>query len=182
MIPCSEVLTSGKTAEFESLYEKYAVSLWKTIFNLTQNEDLAAEIQQEAFLKLWSAWSQDIVINFPSAWLSRVARNLLLDYRKSAFSRYGTLPPNTMQGVLGEESEPADELERREWLEQFSQALEQLSESDRDVLILKYFVGYSSVEIARIYEVTEGSMDMKFSRARRRLRVSLEKLGLAAGP
>ena len=70
--------------------------------------DIALDITQEAFLRLWKQWQAAEEIQNPRAWLMRVARNLAEDYVKSAFRRNGTHPPQLMNGVRAPEWSPLE--------------------------------------------------------------------------
>ena len=69
--------------------------------------DLALDIAQEAFLRLWKSWEEGEVILNPRAWVLRVARNLAEDAAKSSFRRNGTQPPEQLNGVHGHEPSAA---------------------------------------------------------------------------
>src|SRR3954452_25341309 len=89
-------------ADFEALYQRHSREVWALAYARWLNADVALDIMQEAFLRLWKQWQQDggEILN-PRAWLLRVARNLAEDYAKSAFRRNGTQAPQTLQGVKG---------------------------------------------------------------------------------
>src|SRR5436853_7506711 len=92
--------------EFDTLYRKHSREVWALVYARWLNSDLALDIVQEAFLRLWKQWQQGEVIVHPRAWLLRVARNLAEDYAKSSFHRNGTHPPQTMNEVRRKESSP----------------------------------------------------------------------------
>ena len=93
-------------AEFEGLYQHHSKEVWALVYARWLNADVAQDIMQETFLRLWKQRLAGGVILNPRAWLLRVARNLAEDYAKSAFRRNGTQPPQTMNGVQGKESLP----------------------------------------------------------------------------
>src|SRR5947208_6995709 len=101
-------------AAFDALYQRYNREVWALAYARWMDADSALDITQEAFLRLWKEWEKGEVIDNPRAWLMRVARNLAEDYKKSAFHRNGTLPPQLMNGVRGPEWSPLDKLERDE--------------------------------------------------------------------
>src|SRR5262245_66091832 len=87
-------------AEFEALYARHSREVWAMAYARWMDADLALDIAQEAFLRLWKQWeSGEEDIQNPRAWLLRVARNLAEDYAKSSFRRNGTTPPHLMTGV-----------------------------------------------------------------------------------
>src|SRR5437899_10139622 len=105
---------AARRAVFESLYASHSREVWALAYARWMDSDLALDITQEAFLRLWKQWEVGEDIQNPRAWLMRVARNLAEDYVKSAFRRNGTHPPQLMNGVKSHAPSPLDTLERDE--------------------------------------------------------------------
>src|SRR5207245_8607177 len=103
-----------RRTDFEALYERHSREVWALAYSRWLNADLASDIMQEAFLRLWKQWQDGEPIHNPRAWLLRVARNLAEDHAKSAFRRNGTHPPQTMNGVQSREPRPTEGLEQEE--------------------------------------------------------------------
>jgi RNA polymerase sigma-70 factor (ECF subfamily) len=133
------------------------------------NADVAMDLTQEAFLRLWKqSEGGDKILN-PRAWLLRVVRNLAEDHAKSAFHRNGTQPPQFMNGVHGRDPEPLENLEQEETFARLRQELGHLSEPDREILTLRYALDYSSNDIAELLGINATAVHMRLSRARQRL-------------
>src|SRR6266702_8373064 len=113
-------------AEFESLYQHHSREVWALVYARWLNADVAQDIMQESFLRLWKQRQDDNIIVNPRAWLLRVARNLAEDHAKSAFRRNGTQPPQTMNGVCSREPMPEAHLEREETFSQLRHILDQM--------------------------------------------------------
>ena len=91
---------SARRAEFESLYDQFSREVWALAYARWMDGDLAMDIMQETFLRLWKQWeSVAEEIQNTRAWLLRVAHNLAEDYAKSAFRRNGTQSPEILDGV-----------------------------------------------------------------------------------
>src|SRR5258708_1502709 len=112
-----------RQADFEALYERHSREVWALAYARWLNADLAMDIMQEAFMRLWKQWQAREEILNPRAWLLRVARNLAEDHAKSAFRRNGTHPPATMNGVKAHDVQPLDRLEKEETFGQLRQML-----------------------------------------------------------
>jgi RNA polymerase sigma-70 factor (ECF subfamily) len=138
------------------------------------DSDLAMDVTQEAYLRLWRQWEAGDEIQNPRAWLLKVARNLAEDYAKSAFRRNGTQPPELLDGVRSPQELPAERLEKEEMFARLRAELEELSPADRDILTLRYALDYDANTIAEILEVNVTAVHMRLSRARQRL---AERLG-----
>src|SRR5436305_4431221 len=126
------------SAEFEELYQRHSREVWALVYARWLNADVALDIAQETFLRLWKQWEDGEKILNPRAWLLRVARNLAEDHGKSAFRRNGTQSPQTMNGVYGRDPQPLLRLEREETFAQVRGVLAELPPADREILTLRY--------------------------------------------
>jgi len=169
-------------ADFEALYERHSREVWALAYARWMNAETAQDIMQEAFLRLWKQGRDGTRILNPRAWLLRVARNLAEDYAKSAFSRNGTQPPQTMNGVQAKGRPPLERLEQQETFAQVRAILKQMPEADREILTLRYALDYDSEEIAEVLAIQVTAVHMRLSRARQRLAERLSGQGIVGAP
>jgi RNA polymerase sigma-70 factor (ECF subfamily) len=171
---------SARRAEFEALYRQHSREVWALAYARWMDSDLAQDVTQEAFLRLWKHWENgasavgEEILN-PRAWLLRVARNLAEDYAKSAFRRNGTQPPELLNGVHSRQPTPIEKLERDELFGQLRTVLEELSQADRDILTLRYALDYDSNQIAEMMGANVTAIHMRLSRARQRVAEKLSE-------
>jgi RNA polymerase sigma-70 factor (ECF subfamily) len=170
--------TDPRRAEFDELYERHTREVWALAYARWLNAEVALDIMQETFMRLWKQWQEGGNIINPRAWLLRVARNLAEDYAKSAFRRNGTHPPQTMNGVKGRDVLPLDKMEREETFGQLRKELEKLAPADREILTLRYSLDYNASQIAEILDIHSTAVHMRLSRARQRLADRLTDQGV----
>ena len=169
-------------ADFEDLYQRHSREVWALAYARWLKADLALDIMQETFLRLWKQWSEGLQIINTRAWLLRVARNLAEDHAKSAFQRNGTQAPQIMNDVKARESLPLDRLEHEETMGRLRRELEELTPADREILTLRYGLDYSGNEIADILNINPTAVHMRLSRARQRLAERLTAQGVVEVP
>ncbi len=174
--------TSPRRAEFDALYRRHSREVWALVYARWLNADIAMDIAQEAFLRLWKQSQNGEAILNPRAWLLRVARNLAEDYAKSSFRRNGTHPPQVMNGVRSQAPMPLERLEREETFAQLREALTQLSPPDREILTFRYALDYNATQIAELLAITVTAVHMRLSRARQRLAERLTAKGVVQIP
>src|SRR5262245_10696288 len=63
--------TDPQETDFEALYERYSREVWALAYSRWMNADIALDIMQEAFLRLWKQWQDGGEILKPRAWLLR---------------------------------------------------------------------------------------------------------------
>jgi len=172
----------SRPTDFQALYEQHSREVWALAYARWLNADVALDIMQEAFLRLWKQWQAGEEILNPRAWLLRVARNLAEDHAKSAFRRNGTQPPQTMNGVRAHDPMPLERLEQEETFAQLRDVMEQLSDSDREILTLRYALDYDANEIGDMLGINATAVHMRLSRARQRLADKLTAQGVVHLP
>ncbi len=160
---------SSRRAEFESLYERYSREVWAIAYGRWTDADMALDIMQEAFLRLWRQWGTGGEIQNPRAWLLRVARNLAEDHAKSSFRRNGTQPPEVLNGLRSGQPLATDEMEKHEQHAQLRAELDEMSPDDRQLLTLRYALDYDATTIAEMLSINVTAVHMRLSRARQRL-------------
>jgi RNA polymerase sigma-70 factor (ECF subfamily) len=171
-----------RDADFEALYERHSREVWALAYARWMNAETAQDIMHEAFLRLWKQWQGGEKILNPRAWLLRVGRNLAEDHAKSAFSRNGTQPPQTMNGVHAKGRPPLERLEQQETFARIRTILKQMPEADREILTLRYGLDYDAQEIADVLAIQVTAVHMRLSRARQRLAERLTAQGVVGAP
>jgi RNA polymerase sigma-70 factor, ECF subfamily len=165
-------------ADFEALHQRHSREVWALAYARWLNAEVALDIMQETFLRLWRQWQQGENIVNPRAWLLRVARNLAEDHAKSAFRRNGTQPPATMNGVKTHDAAPLERMAREETFGQVRQMLSELAPADREILTLRYALDYDASAIAAMLHINASAVHMRLSRARQRLAERLTAEGV----
>lgn len=178
-MPKGDAKTAGspRREEFEALYQQHSREVWALAYARWTDSDLALDVTQEAFMRLWKQWEAGEDIQNPRAWLLRVARNLAEDYAKSAFRRNGTQAPEMLSGIRSSQPMPSDDLERREQFALLRAVLDELAPADREILTLRYALDYDANAIAERLEIAVTAVHMRLSRARQRLAEKLTSHG-----
>jgi len=182
-VPAADEHPVGRKAEFEALHARHSREVWAMAYARWMDADLALDIAQEAFMRLWKHWEAgEEEIQNPRAWLLRVARNLAEDYAKSSFRKNGTMAPQLMNGVKSREPMPVEVMERAEAFEKIRSTLEELPQGDRDLLTLRYALEYDAVKIAEMLGINATAVHMRLTRARQRLADKLTAQGTTTIP
>lgn len=167
---------------FDALYQRHSREVWAAAYSRCLDSELALDIAQDCFLRLWRQFEAGETIDNVRAWLLRVARNLAEDYAKSAFRRHGTQSGPVMTGLRASGDGPLDKLERDELFSQVRDVLNELAPPDRELLTLRYALDYDAPQIAEALGVNVTAVHMRLSRARQRLADRLTLLGVEGLP
>lgn len=153
------------------LYVRYADDVLRYVNSFVRDQHEAEDITQNVFAKLMTAIKKYEQREVPfDAWILRVSRNAALDHLRAKRA----IPTEDVRQVDVGRAQTG--LDRGRALRQ---ALEDLPEDQREVLVLRHIVGLSPVEIAGALDRTESSVHGLHHRGRRSLRASLVELGAA---
>lgn len=153
------MLRIGKSdREFEAVYKDYSGSIHRTLKGMTGNDSVAEELTQEAFLKAWKGLPQFGFRSSVKTWLYQVAINVGRDWLRSHKSL--TLTPEDSH----EESINISEQKA------IHEALLDMGEDDRTILILFYWEGLKQEEMSDILKVPEGTVKSRLYSAKAKLR------------
>jgi RNA polymerase sigma-70 factor (ECF subfamily) len=155
------------------LHDQHARAVWRYVVHLTGDRMMADDVVQETLLR---AWKRPAVLDQSQssarAWLYTVARNLVIDDRRSArrIHEFGTddLPEQSQ----GSESDSALDA----WL--IADALSELTLDHRAVIVHAYYGGRSIAEISRELDIPEGTVKSRLHYGLRALRLALQERGV----
>ncbi|HLB43956.1 MAG TPA: sigma-70 family RNA polymerase sigma factor [Candidatus Limnocylindrales bacterium] len=190
-------MVEGDEAALGELYDRHAESLFRAALLRLGDRGLAEEVLQDTYLALWNRAElfdgrQGSVIG----WLSTIARNRAIDRLRSSARRPA---PVALSGLVGTGADPASaadardailaaatplagvtaapdperEVDMAELRREVEQALADIPERERQVLMLAYYDQLSQSEIAARLAWPLGTVKTRTRRALARLRDTL---------
>ena len=156
-------LAGRAPADFSAFFADEHRELLKALFFVTGNRADAAELMQDAFLKLWERWDRINEIDDPRGYLFRVALNGFRMRARAARRTARRLVP------IITPTDPFDEVDLREDVRSM---LLRLSPRQRAALVLLDQYGYGSEEAARIMGIRPSTVRALASQGRAVLRAS----------
>jgi RNA polymerase sigma-70 factor (ECF subfamily) len=162
------LVQAGDTAQLAVLFERHHVALFRYLLHLTGDRALSEDLAQEVFFRVLKyTRSYNPSLSFP-VWLYGMARNAYFDSLRKRRLEVST------NGEMGEIASPEpmpEELSTRKQDVMFlREALMQLPEEKREVLVLSRFHDLRYEEIARILKCEIGTVRVRAYRALRELR------------
>lgn len=157
------------------LYEQHAAALWRYAVRLTGDPSRSEDVVQETLLRAWKhpEFVEDTE-HSARAWLYTVARNLIIDDRRSARFRRES---DSLEAPGAEPSSP-DEVNAALDRLLLGDALAQLSAEHRAVIRRSYYLGRTTSQIADDLQIAEGTVKSRLHYAVRALRLALQEMGV----
>ena len=166
-------LQEGSKEAFDQLYFLYCQQAYRTAFFLTGSRADAEDVVQETFIRVWLSARQLKDCTGFRSWFYRILTRMA--FRKGSVGKREI--PDADISLLADRGSEGDSLSGlllKEEREQIRRAVDSLEEKHRTVIVLYYFNGFSTKEIAAITGCLEGTVKSRLFAARRKLRKSLQ--------
>lgn len=149
--------------EFRELYHRYAEHIYRFVRYRVNSDHDAQDLVSTIFLKALERIHQYRDDYAFSTWLYTIARNTIIDFWRS---RKTTIDLEKIEDLASRDGNISDELDVFLYIETM---MEQLSESERILIILRFEDDLSFTDIARITGRAPGSLRTAFHRLRKKL-------------
>ena len=139
------------------LYEENFDKIYRYVVLKIGDRTEAEDITQQVFLKALKSISSFKWKGAPfSAWLYRIAHNLIVDYLRKKSKRAMVPLDEALAG--SDSSNPAREVERNLDIEQLALATKRLTKAQQEVISLRFASELSIAQVARIMGKNEGAI------------------------
>lgn len=160
------------TEAFNKFYGNYSSAIYGVIFRIINDEDVAKEVLQDAFIKFWQKIDQyDPEKGRLFTWMINISRNLAIDKLRSkelrkaektdTLENYVTTIDRDNQGTV-----EIDSIGLKE-------SLNALRDEERFILEMSYFKGYTQTEISDEFEIPLGTVKTRLRMGLKNLRNAL---------
>lgn len=147
----------------ELLYRKYARKMFYVCLSFTGDQDEAADILQESFLKVFRTIEKFQYRGSFEGYIRRIVRNTAIDYYRNN-SRLGFYVP--IEEAYELSSDDNEQFEKRLGASEVFDHLRKLPDGARMVFHLFAVEGFSHKEIAQKLEISESTSKSQYHRAR----------------
>ena len=174
------LLKSDPEAGMKALISQYSGIVWSVVkerlsmqrFTAADIEDCAADTFSEFFLALERYDPDKCSIK---TWLCILARNNAFDMLRKIRRKNGTVSlDEAMLDSLQEDFSIEGDFEKREDRAVLIDAIKKLGSPDKEIIVMKYYLGLSSREISRELGLSVSNVNTRTHRAVRKLRDRIE--------
>ncbi|MCB0317916.1 MAG: sigma-70 family RNA polymerase sigma factor [Bdellovibrionales bacterium] len=179
--------TAGDKDAFRQLVERYQNRAFTIAFSITKSHEEAEDIVQESFVKAYLSLKKFKGESSFYTWLYRIVYNMSIDATRRKARRGGEslefdesrdAGEISGQAVVGSVENPQEAYLRNETGNRIQNAINQLSEEHRTVIVLREFDGMSYDEISDVLGISRGTVMSRIHYARK----YLQKVLLAENP
>jgi RNA polymerase sigma-70 factor, ECF subfamily len=164
---------AGDAEAFGKLVTKYRTKILAKLHYMVRNEQDARDLAQEGFLKAWRSIRQFEGRSSFYTWLSSITANLAIESLRRR-GRY--MEVELDHAIPSSVPSPRAHYQRNEIREHVHAALAQLSPEHRAVIVLKVIEDLQYQEIAKILNITVGTVMSRLFYGRKKLQAILKPL------
>jgi len=168
----SDVLEGVRRREPEALGRFFDASfdyVHRLAFCLTGNREAAEDVTQDVYVKVYRAAESLDPKRDPMPWLTTITYNACRDVRRRVRARPEIADDEAASTVKSPADTPEETLLRRERARIVQEALMQLDEPSRAVVVLHDYCGMSHEEVAVALQVSAAGIRKRYSRGLKRL-------------
>ncbi|MEA5466169.1 sigma-70 family RNA polymerase sigma factor [Leptothoe sp. PORK10 BA2] len=166
-------LRAGQVESLRTLYQRYGGLVYTLARRILHSDEEAEEITQDVFITLWEKDAYQAGRGSLSRYLVVLARSRAIDKLRSQTSHRQRL--HKWHVMMADASPtPLDMATLNERQERTRQALENLSDRERQVIEIAYYEGLSQSEIAQRLDIPLGTVKSRSRQALFKLRQTLE--------
>jgi RNA polymerase sigma-70 factor (ECF subfamily) len=171
----------GDVHAFEELVERYHGKIYGLTYNMTSNREDAEDLTQEVFVKAFEALPRFKGKSSFYTWLYRIAVNKTINYRKKRNRKRALSLDQFDQDIKTDEvyqeftakGSPLRNISLTELQEKLNEALQNLSEKHRTVVVMHDMQGIPHEEIAKVVGASVGTVRSRLFYARRQMQSEL---------
>lgn len=183
---------AGDDGAFQALVVRYQRKVYAVALGIVRDPDTAWDVAQEAFVRAHGHLSELEGTEAFAKWLFRITSHLAIDSvrreRRSLKDSVEDVAEADLQaggeGILSTPLglDPSDNALRRELAGRMTEALAQLPEIHREILVLRELEGLSYEELAERLDIQKGTVMSRLFHARKKMQALLaDYAGVAAG-
>jgi RNA polymerase sigma-70 factor (ECF subfamily) len=171
----------------EELTRRYQSPIYGFLLRLTGSPEDAEEATLEVFLRAWLHADRFQYRSKVSTWLFRIAVNIARDLHSKKKARRQEPWPEDEDAAASmstgsAEDDALEALESADKARELRAALDKLSDSDRELIVLYYFNDCDYDEIQEITGLSYTVLKTRLARARQRLRQQMERAQMGTQP
>jgi RNA polymerase sigma-70 factor (ECF subfamily) len=170
-----ECRTGSETA-FQKLVETFYQDAYRMAYYWTRNQEVALDISQEAFIRIYKNLDHfNLEKSFP-AWLYTIVKNLSMNYlkrtrsRRMVFSDFFSRKRNPVISTI----EADRKIEQDETARVIWHSIRKLSRDEQEIILLREFEDFTYQEVSDLLNIPLGTVMSRLYHARKKLAKIIE--------
>lgn len=150
---------------FEALFAEYSDVIYRFCLYKTSNTEVAHDLTQDTFLRLWKSMNSAGEIEKPKQYIYQIARNLVIDHYKKMKSL-------SLDRLQEDGFEPRDAASSSDILTEIAllrEAIEKLEADYKEVVYMRFVEGLGIEEISETLGISANLVSVRINRGKKKL-------------
>jgi len=157
-------IRNQENAGAEALYDMYSASLYGVIYRIIQHEEIAEDLLQDTFVRIWNSFSSyDSTKGRLFTWMVNIARNITIDKTRSKDFRNNSKTEDIENNVITIEKQSGNTLNPE--VMGLKELVAKLKPEQKIILDLVYFRGFTHLEVSEELEIPLGTVKTRLRNA-----------------
>lgn len=164
-------------SSFEQQVRQYQDRVYGFAQYYLKNREAAQDVTQDVLIRFWEH-RDEVDPDHTLGWLLRVTRNACIDELRKRKTRRNALTVNTdgLDQATGSRPSPAEETETADFREHLKEAIDEVDEPYRSVIILREIQNLKYKEISEALDMPMNTVKVYVHRGRKKLRNQLSQV------
>lgn len=168
---CMAAIAAGDARAYRAVMDAYMTDIFRFSYSLVANTDLAEEITQETFVRLWTKGRSWRPTGRIKSWLLAIAHNLCMN---ELGRRTGHIDIDAVLPALADRNHgPREALATKQVSDLIQTTLFSLPARQRAAVVLVHLQERTNIEAAEVMGISVEALESLLSRGRRALKVML---------
>ena len=169
-------MSDNQAPDFDEFSRSFAADLKRYLIWLCKDPDMAADVAQETWLRAWRSWHKLRDAKAAKQWVLTIGRRefyRIINKQRANHINLEDAMISSPQHFVADDTSHNDAVRDGLWA---------LEDEYREPLMLQVMMGYTTEEIAETMGLKQGAVLTRLFRARKKLKLELEKHDENIGP
>ena len=166
-----EKIKSNDKVAYDNFYEKYKSLVYGISFTICKNHEIADEVTQNVFFKIWKLSEDKFPTAYEASWLYTITKNETIDVLRKSFEYVDIESIYNIQDYNSDISDLVDS-------DSFSRMIEGLKEDEKQIISLRVISDFTFKEIAELLNVPIATVQWKYYKSIKSLKLALANLAM----
>ena len=166
-----EGIKSNNKAAFDTLYEKYKSLVYGISFTVCKNNEIADEVTQNIFFKIWKLSAEKLPTSSEASWLYTITKNETIDVlRKNTLY----IDIDSIYNIENDNNDVSNIVD----IDSYNRRISNLPETEKQIISLKLLYDFTFKEIGELLGIPTATAQWRYYKSINSLKLAFANLAM----
>ncbi|MBO4815418.1 MAG: sigma-70 family RNA polymerase sigma factor [Clostridia bacterium] len=166
-----EGIKSSNKDAFDTFYEKYKSLVFGIAFTVCKSNDIADEVTQNVFFKIWKLSSEKLPTSCEASWLYTITKNETIDFLRKNTSYVDI---DSIYNIENSNNDVAGIVD----IDSYNRKISFLPEQEKQIISLKLLYNFTFKEIGELLNIPTATAQWKYYKSINSLKLAITSLAM----